>query len=79
VDNNGTPEAYAYNAYTDELGTVAGHGIQYDMRGNETNDGTNNYLHDDMNMLTQVMIGGTRKIFDWDSKERIGVVYSPAS
>ena len=21
----------------------------------------------------------TRKIFDWDSKERIGVVYSPAS
>jgi RHS repeat-associated protein len=73
VDNNGaTQDTYNYSN-SDQLLAIGAKTLSYDQRGNETSDGTNNYLHDDMNMLTQVMIGGTNGsiLYSYDLENRL--------
>jgi RHS repeat-associated protein len=74
VDNNGTTQdSYGYYTDSDRLQTVSGKALMYDDGGNERSDGTNNYFHDDMNMLTQVMIGGTNGsiMYSYDLENRL--------
>jgi RHS repeat-associated protein len=74
VDNNGTTQdSYSYYTDSDRLQTVSGKALMYDDGGNERSDGTNNYFHDDMNMLTQVMIGGTNGsiMYSYDLENRL--------
>jgi RHS repeat-associated protein len=72
VDNNGaTQDTYTYSG-SDQLLAIGAKTLSYDQRGNETSDGTNNYLHDDMNMLTQVMLPSNGSIiYSYDLENRL--------